>query len=153
MTDDVRETDHENSGDGGGGVTAAPDDEVAAALVERFAGAIFHWSHGQPVVYLDRARLADAAAFLRDEQQFTMCVDVTAVDHMSDGVRHCAEGVDPERFEVLVSFLSHVRNRRIRIICEVPEADATVPSVTGAYPGANFPEREAYDMFGIVFQG
>ena len=91
---------------------AVPDDDVAAAIVEQFPGAVFDRSHGQPVVYVDRAVFADVAAFLRDEQQFTMCVDVTAIDHLLDGVRYAPAGVAPERFEVVANFLSHVRNRR-----------------------------------------
>src|SRR5437773_2522368 len=128
-----------------------PDDEVAAAVVERFPGTVFHRSHGQPVMYVDRAVWADLGGFLRDEQQFTQCIDVTAVDHLVDAARLSVPGVNPERFELVASFLSHPRNRRIRAICEVPAEDATVPSLTGAYPGANFGEREVYDMFGIAF--
>ena len=58
-----------------------------------------------------------------------------------------------ERFEVVANYLSHTRNRRIRVICQLPEADPTVPSLTPVYPGANFPERETYDLFGITFDG
>jgi NADH/F420H2 dehydrogenase subunit C len=135
-----------------------PDDEVAAALVERFPGSTFARSHGQPVVYVDRAVLAEVAQFLRDEQQFTMCVDVTATDHLLDGVRHSpargsGQSVTLERYEVVANFLSHVRNRRVRVICAVPESDPSVPSLTGVYPGTNFPERETYDFFGIDFVG
>ncbi len=133
------------------GRAADPDDEVAAAVVERFPGTVFHRSHGQPVVYVDRAVWAELGGFLRDEQQFTQCVDVTAVDHLVDAARLFVPGVDPERFEVVANFLSHPRNRRIRAICEVPAGDATVPSLTDAYPGANFGEREVYDLFGIAF--
>jgi NADH/F420H2 dehydrogenase subunit C len=98
--------------------------------------------------------LADVARLLRDEQQFTMCVDVTAVDHLLDGSRYRPRGVTQlERFEVVANFLSHARNRRVRVICEVPAADPRVPSLTGVYTGTNFPEREVYDMFGIVFDG
>ena len=130
-----------------------PDDEVAAALVERFAGSVFDRSHGQPVVYVDRAVFADVARFLRDEQQFTMCVDITATDHLLDGVRYAPPGIATERYEVVANFLSHVRNRRVRVICAVPDSDPSVPSLTGVYPGANFPERETYDFFGIEFVG
>jgi NADH-quinone oxidoreductase subunit C len=130
-----------------------PNDEVAAAVVERFPGTIFHRSHGQPVLYVDRSVWADIAAFLRDEQEFTQCIDVTAVDHLVDAARLEVPGVDPERFEVVANYLSHPRNRRLRTICEVPAADATVPSVTPLYPGANFAEREVFDMFGIRFDG
>jgi len=135
-----------------------PDDEVAAAIVERFEGAVFARSHGQPVVYVDRSVFADVAGFLRDEQQFTMCVDITATDHLLDGERFApaelaGAGMTTERFEVIANFLSHVRNRRVRVICAVPESDAKVPSLTGVYPGTDFPERETYDMFGIEFEG
>src|SRR4051812_12115339 len=98
MADDTaRENGHE---DGEVDATpAAPSDEIAAALLERFPGSIFNESHGQPVVYVDRTVWHDVAVFLRDEQQFTMCLDVTAVDHLLDGVRYFPPGVDPQRFE------------------------------------------------------
>ena len=131
----------------------APDDEVAAAVVAQFEGAVFVRSHGQPVVYVDRSRFAEVASFLRDEQQFTMCLDVTATDHLLDGERYLPAGVATERFEVVANSLSHVRNRRLRVICAVPESDAKVPSLASVYPGANFAERETYDMFGIDFDG
>ncbi|MEZ5171147.1 MAG: NADH-quinone oxidoreductase subunit C [Acidimicrobiia bacterium] len=154
MTDDnARETfpeeDDTASGDEASG---APGDEVAAALVEEFDTAVFHDSHGQPVVYLDPADWLAAATFLRDEQQFTQCVDVTAVDHLTDETRLVVEGVEPLRFEVVANFLSHERNRRIRTIAELPADNPSVASLTAVFPGVNFAEREAYDMFGVVFE-
>jgi NADH:ubiquinone oxidoreductase subunit C len=142
---------------------AVPDDEVAAAVVARFPGAVFVRSHGQPVLYVDRSVFAEVAGFLRDEQQFTMCVDITATDHLLDGERYVppellsaeavAAGIAIERFDVVANFLSHVRNRRVRVICAVPDSDPSVPSLTGVYPGTNFPERETYDFYGIEFEG
>jgi NADH-quinone oxidoreductase subunit C len=131
----------------------AVESELAAAVLQRFADAVFHDSHGQPVVYVDRASWHEVAAFLRDEQQVTQCLDVTAVDHLVDVERLSVPGVAPERFEVVANFLSHPRNRRIRVICEVPEDDPTVASLVDLYPGMDFGEREAYDMFGITFEG
>lgn len=128
-------------------------DDIAAACIERFPTAVFHDSHGQAVVYVDRGEWHDMAAFLRDEQRFTQCLDVTVVDHLGDEVRLAVEGVTPERFEVVANFLSHPRNRRIRTICEVPVDDPTVPSITDLYPGVSFGERESYDLFGIRFDG
>src|SRR6266481_6354643 len=116
--DEAREDVHEAAPE-----PVAPDDEVAAAIVEKFAGSRFDRSHTQPVVYVDRAVFADVALFLRDEQQFTMCVDVTATDHLLDGVRYTPAGVAVERYEIVANFLSHVRNRRVRVICQVPEGD------------------------------
>jgi NADH-quinone oxidoreductase subunit C len=140
--DNAREENHE-----------AVDDEVAAAVLERFAGSVFTRSHGQPVVYVERAQFAEVARFLRDEQQFTMLVDVTAVDHLLDGMRAPVPNAAGERFEVVANYLSHARNRRLRVICQVPGGDPTVPSLTEVYLGANFPERETYDLLGITFEG
>jgi NADH-quinone oxidoreductase subunit C len=146
MPDDdaeAREEDHE---------VVVPDD-VAAAVCERFPGTVFVDSHGQPVVHVDRDSWHDVAAFLRDEQQFTQCLDVTGVDQLVAEARALPAGVAAERYEVVANFLSHVRNRRIRVIAQVPAADATVASITELYPGVNFAERETYDLFGIEFSG
>jgi NADH-quinone oxidoreductase subunit C len=128
-------------------------DEVSRAVVERFPGTVAVDSHGQAVVYVGREAWHDVAAFLRDEQHFTQCLDVTVVDHLVDEDRLAVEGVTPERFEVVATFLSHPRNRRIRAICEVPAGDATVATLVDLYPGVDFGEREAYDMFGVTFEG
>jgi NADH-quinone oxidoreductase subunit C len=141
---------------GGGEAEPAPpppDDEVAAAIVERFPGTVFDRSHGQPVVYVDPAVWKDLATFLRDEQQFTQCVDVTAVDHLIDAERREIPGVGLERFEVVANFLSHARNRRIRAIAELPAAEPVVASLVDVYPGVDFPEREVYDLLGVTFEG
>jgi NADH-quinone oxidoreductase subunit C len=128
-----------------------PSDEVAAAILERFDGARFVDSHTQAVVYLDRSQWLDVAAFLRDEQQFTMCVDVTAVDFLTAVDRAVPPGVEAERFELVANFLSHPRNRRVRTIAQVPATDAEIASLTPLYPGLNFAEREVFDLFGITF--
>jgi len=126
---------------------------VASALVERFPGSVAVDSHGQSVVYVDRAVWHDVAVFLRGEERFTQCVDVTAVDHLADTDRIEIPGVVPERFEVVANYLSHPRNLRVRVISEVPETDPRVASIADEYPGVNFGEREVFDMFGIDFEG
>ncbi len=145
--DEAREEIHEPE------VAPVPGDEVAAAVLERFADAVFHESHGQPVVYVARASWHDLAAFLRDGQQFTQCMDVTVVDHSHDSTRLEVPGVAPERFEVVANYLSHPRNRRIRVIAQVSASDTTIASITDLYPGVDFAEREAYDLLGISFEG
>jgi NADH:ubiquinone oxidoreductase subunit C len=130
-----------------------PWDEVGAALVAKFAGSVFHDSHGQPVVYVPREHWAAAATHLRDEERFTTCLDVCAVDHLTDADRITVEGVTPERFEIVANFLSHYRNRRIRLVAEVPANDTTIASITPTYPGVNFAERETFDLYGITFDG
>src|SRR3954467_5953624 len=98
-------------------------DEVARAIVEKFEGSVAVDSHGQAVVYVDRSVFAEIAQFLRDEQEFTMLVDVTVVDHLLDSARLDIPGVPRERFEAVANYLSHTRNRRVRVICAVPESD------------------------------
>jgi NADH-quinone oxidoreductase subunit C len=139
---DAREEDHK-----------PPEDELVAAIVERFPGAIVADSHGQIVVYVGPGDWHDLALLLRDEQRFTQCVDVTAVDHLVDAERWVAAGVDPERYEVVANFLSHPRNRRVRVICEVSPDQPEIPSIVDVYPGAAFAEREVFDLFGINFPG
>jgi NADH:ubiquinone oxidoreductase subunit C len=148
MPDDdaeAREPDHE--------VEQPIADPVAAAVVAAFPGTVFTESHGQPVLHVERAAWHDVAAHLRDAEQFTQCLDVTAVDHLVDEARALPPGVVGDRFEVVANFLSHPRNRRIRTICQVPADDTSVASLVDLYVGVSFAERETYDLFGIVFDG
>ena len=132
----------------------APDDEVAAAIVARFEGAVFARSHGQPVVYVDRSVFAEVAGFLRDEQQFTMCVDITATDHLLDGERYAPAGVATERFEVVANYLSHVRNRRVRVICAVPGLRREGAVAHRRLPGhRTSPSARPTTFYGIDFVG
>ena len=127
--------------------------EAASGVVaERFDGTAVT-SHHQDVVYVDRGAWHDAAELLRDEQRFSQCVDVTAVDHLTDVSRALPDAVSPARFEIVGNFLSHARNLRVRVIAQVPDDDPTIASLTDLYPGVNFAEREVYDLFGITFTG
>ena len=58
-----------------------------------------------------------------------------------------------ERFEVVVNLLSLSQVRRVRVRVQVPADDAVVPTLFDLYPGTEAMEREAYDLFGIVFDG
>jgi NADH:ubiquinone oxidoreductase subunit C len=80
-------------------------------------------------------------------------MDVTVVDHLLDAERMVVPGVEWERFEVVANYLSHPRNRRLRTICEVPGDAPNLASITDLYPGVNFAEREAFDLYGIEFEG
>jgi NADH-quinone oxidoreductase subunit C len=129
-----------------------PVDEVADAVVQRFPGSVAVDSHGQAVVYVAAESWRDVARFLRDEHQFTMCADVTAVDHLVDDIRYEPPDVDSlERFELVANYLSHPRNRRLRVICELAGELPTAASLAGVFPGTAAAERELYDMFGITF--
>src|SRR5919109_5495434 len=99
-------------------------DAVAEAVVERVKGAVATDSHSQTVVHIPREAWLDAVRFLKEEQEFTQCSDLTAVDQLLRPDRPLPSGVDRERFEVVANLLSHPRNRRIRLITQVPDGDA-----------------------------
>jgi NADH-quinone oxidoreductase subunit C len=110
-------------------------------------------SRGQAVLHPRREQLLDVVRDLRDEG-FGVCVDVTAVDYLVyDAPRGLPDGVAPERFEVVIGLLSHSRRERLRLRVQVPEGDPTVPSLFEIHPGSEALEREAFDMFGIHFEG
>ena len=111
---------------------------VAAAI----PGAEIQDSLGQAVIRVSREQLAAAAPAARDAG-FTMFIDLCAVDYLTR---------DP-RFEVVVNLLSHDPAERVRLLAGVPGEDPTAPSITGVFAGANFYEREAFDLFGIGFDG
>jgi NADH:ubiquinone oxidoreductase subunit C len=146
MTDDnLREEMHKEPG-------GLFDDEVAQAVVDHVKGAVATDSHDQTVVHVPRTDWREAVRFLKQEQQFTQCSDLTAVDQLLRPDRPVPPGVDRERFEVVANFLSHPRNRRIRLIAQVPDG-AEVDSLFELFPGTELPEREVYDLFGVHFAG
>jgi NADH-quinone oxidoreductase subunit C len=82
---------------------------------------------------------------------YEMVSDLTAVDYLLVPNRSLPAGVAAERFEVVVNLLSLTARQRIRVRVQVPEADATIPTLFDMFPGTEAMEREAFDMFGIVF--
>jgi NADH-quinone oxidoreductase subunit C len=109
-------------------------------------------SSGQTVVHVDTARYAALMRSLLDDG-YTMCVDLTAVDQLRNAQRVVPEGVAAERFEVVVNLLSMEARARVRVRCQVPESDPTLPSLYHRWPGVEAFEREVFDMFGIDFEG
>ncbi|MEO7145028.1 MAG: NADH-quinone oxidoreductase subunit C, partial [Bryobacteraceae bacterium] len=80
--------------------------------------------------------------FLKDEQEFNLLSAITAVDwHPSE-----------PRFEVVYHLHSLPRNQRLRLKCRVAGTNASIDSVTPVWRGANWYEREVYDMFGVTFR-
>ena len=110
-------------------------------------------SRGQAVLHPARSQWCDVAAAARSDG-FDQLIDLTAVDYLTYGAdRGLPEGVAPERFEVVVSLLSHERRERLRLRLQVSADDPTVPTLFDLWPGSESLEREVYDMFGIVFEG
>jgi NADH-quinone oxidoreductase subunit C len=84
---------------------------------------------------------------------FEMLSDLCGVDYLTHSGRELPDGVEPQRFEVVVNLLSISLARRVRVRLQVKESDPVVSSLVDLYPGAEAMEREAYDLFGIVFRG
>ena len=84
---------------------------------------------------------------------YTMCVDLCGVDYLGAVDRRLPAGVTAERYEVVVNLLDLEGRRRIRVRVQVAATDPALPTITPMYPGAEAMEREAMDMFGIVFEG
>ena len=107
---------------------------------------------GQEVVFTTREQYVALVGEYRNGG-FEMCADLCGVDYLTHMDRFLPQGVVAERFEVVVNLLSLSQARRVRIRLQVPESDATAPSLFDLYPGTEAMEREAYDLFGIVFEG
>lgn len=124
-----------------------PSPLVIARLRERFPDAILgaHDHRGDATAEIVPASLLDVCAFLRDDPAlaFDMLVDVTAVDYI---------GSVP-RFEVVYHLYSIAKNHRLRIKARVPAESPCIASLVSLWLGANWLERETYDMYGIQFEG
>jgi len=126
-------------------------DEVVDALAEAYPGfsdAIERVvvDRGELTLHIVPARIAEVCQLLRDDPalRFELCSSVSGVDYL---------GHDDRRLHVTYHLTSLTFRRRIRLECAVPAADPHLPSVTRVYPTADWQEREAYDMFGVRFDG
>lgn len=118
------------------------ESKALSDVIPKTPGVEWTTSHGQDVALVSPERLLKTAAALA-KAGFEICVDVTAVDWFRRR---------PVRFEVVYNLLSMRHRLRVRLLVPVAEGES-VPSVTGIWPGANFGEREVYDMFGVEFTG
>ena len=128
-------------------------DETAGSTAEEptlVAGVPATLSRGQLVVHPARDDYLRVVRSFRDDG-YAMCVDLCATDYLVHPGRPLPEGVEPERFEVAVNLVSMDPPRRARVRVQVPEAEPSLPSLYQLYPGVEAMEREAYDLFGIVF--
>lgn len=126
--------------------------EEAAVVTETLFGVPVVRSGGQVVLHPSPE---DYPTLLRrlHEDGFHSAVDLCGVDFLTHPGRVLPAGIEPGRFEVVVNLINHRSRSRVRLRLQVPESDPVVPTATGLYPGLDAPEREAFDMFGIVFDG
>ncbi len=115
-------------------------EHISAAFAAAVTGSELH--HRELSIRVEREALTDVLRFLRHDPKcrFTVLCDICGVDYPER----------PLRFEVVYNLLSLSLNQRIRVKVETDDT-AAVPSATGLFSSAGWWEREAWDMFGIVF--
>ncbi|NOZ31794.1 MAG: NADH-quinone oxidoreductase subunit C [Alphaproteobacteria bacterium] len=104
----------------------------------------FTISYGELTLNARRGDIVEIIRVLRDDAQcrYISIIDICGVDYPGRA----------ERFDVVYHLLSPTQNIRLRVRVTTDET-TPVPSVTGVFPGANWYEREAYDLYGILFSG
>ena len=107
---------------------------------------------GTTVVHTDVARYLGLLEALHAEGH-RFCADLCGVDQLTNVDRHLPDGIEPQRFEVVVTLRDLTASRHVRIRCQVPAVDTRVPTTFPLWPGTEAMEREAYDLLGIVFTG
>lgn len=127
-------------------VKKTAQDELADLASSELAGHVQQFSrdYGELSLSVKRESIVHVLRFLHDDKraQFISMIDICGVDYPGDA----------QRFEVVYHLLSPKLNERIRIKLRT-DADTPVESATSVYPGADWFEREAYDMYGILFTG
>ena len=120
--------------------------ELAEAVEAGLSGSLLDtkFAFGELTITVKREDIISVLRFLRDDSQtqFWNIIDICGVDYPGRN----------ERFELVYHLLSPRLNARIRVKLSTDE-QTPIASVTGIYPGANWFEREAWDMYGILFTG
>jgi len=120
------------------------NNELVGRVRAKFATALVEATEDrkQAILTVECERLAEVAYYMRDEEKFDLLSDLTAVDWPKR----------EKRFDVVLNLYSFAKNERLRVKARAGDGEQ-VPSVAGVWPTANWLEREAFDMFGIIFAG
>ncbi|MFZ9035205.1 MAG: NADH-quinone oxidoreductase subunit C [Francisellaceae bacterium] len=130
---------------------------------------------GELSIEVDKSRIIEVLTRLRDLYKFEQLLDVSGVDYLTYGkdewktdsatstgfsrgvvsaeVLNKEPNIAAKRFAVVYHLLSLSLNMRIRVKVFLSESDPMIPTVTGIWASADWNEREAFDMFGIIFVG
>jgi len=122
---------------------------ILEKLKENFLAEILETcdSHGDPAAVVRKDRLREVLVFLKEDPafQFDQLLDLCGVDRSRLG--------EAIRFEVVYHFYSLTHHHRLRLRVKVPQEDPRVATATDFWQGADWFERECWEMFGIVFEG
>lgn len=132
--------------------TETPEEEpveAAPPAEELLHDAPVTTAFGQTVLHTDVEGYADLLGRLH-EAGFAQVIDLCAVDYLGTQRNDLPASIQPERFEVVVNLINHAERSRIRVRAQVAD-EVEVPSLFDRYPGTEAMEREAFDMYGIVF--
>ena len=125
---------------------SAPVAGIAEQILASLGGALreHHSRFGELTATVARDEIVKVMTALRDDPRylFEVLIDICGVDYPAR----------PERFDVVYHLLSPRKNQRVRVKVTTDE-DHPVPSLVDMFPAANWFEREAYDMYGILFSG
>jgi NADH-quinone oxidoreductase subunit C len=120
--------------------------DLAAYVKERLDAQIqdVRIAFGELTLLVEPGDIVDVLTFLRDDVQcrFISFIDICGADYP----------MREKRFEVVYHLMSPYQNQRVRMKLSTDE-DTPVPSATSVFPGADWFEREAYDLYGILFTG
>lgn len=116
---------------------------VIAALESKFKVLSKREFRGETTLEVEAERIAEVCSYCRLEQGFDYLLDVSGVDNFGD---------EP-RYEVVYELYCTARGEWLRLKVRVSEDSLEVPSVCAVWPGADWHEREAFDMYGIRFRG
>ena len=121
---------------------------TVAMVREKFLQAVIETANfrGEETIVLQPKHLVTVCTYLLKNQQYSFLSSITAVDWLERG----------PRFDVVYHLLSIPNQSELRLKVRVGEAGEehpSVPTVSGVWPGANWYEREVYDLFGIIFTG
>jgi NADH-quinone oxidoreductase subunit C len=120
--------------------------ETLNKLQAAISGLLTSEFRGQTRAVVSKTALFDALRFLRDDCGFDLLVDITCVDYLT-----YRDATD--RFGLVYLLASTTTNERLTLRAFLNEPDLTVPSAVPLWEGANWMEREVWDMFGIGFEG
>ncbi|MGZ8250340.1 NADH-quinone oxidoreductase subunit C/D [Methylomagnum sp.] len=130
-------------------------DDAISSLMERFGADAFTpqpTADAIPTFWIPKTHLREILAFLKRDipRPFAMLFDLSAIDERP---RQHRPGQPASDYTVFYQLLSPERNQFIRLKVALTGHDPALPSIAGLWPNANWYEREAYDMFGIRFEG